>query len=658
MAGWYFSVNGRAEGPVSEAVLLDGLKSGKFTLVDLVFKEGSAGWTTLGEIPEFRGAYEALPAPQMRELGEDTDEITNTDFQIVAPAKPRAAEAPTPPAATTSKTTSTSQLLPVPAWIVLKKKGTGFEQVGPYSEGEIIEKIGAGEIEYSMYAWKPGYKRWVRIGNLPEFDRRKRDRENDPVNQVVPLPNPENFVKSVSREELASSIETLKRPDPRPRTEPPPVETNGVDLLEVRSPSTFKIDNKPLEREQKSNRPKGDERKEPSPMAGPSEDSDSSHVIGGSDATVVYSERTMNAAKAEIAAEIARGDEAPEEETRPREKKIKKAGMPFYQRAAVALVAAGFVVVGVLAAAQWWNAQRMKEDAARNAEVAEATVTPPVRQAAPPAPPPVDSGPSAEDVGEVGEPTADAQPEPSAPAPAQGKQAAINELGLRPIPPSANGVTVLEIVPMKLSTSTPLLVFQTDAAVGETIEVRIKARAGDILEWVTYTNGFLVRRGNGEIASLDLSKFSLPVGTYRVDASAGRIRKQTTIFLGVRDANFEAERREHMKNVSQIQQAEKKALFYSAQKLEKLAGDLGDQARKFKNQPAKWKKYYSGWKKSVKDGAKPALRFAKADRQEMVAYPEMFITFGELNDELTEQAKQVDASFTQKRAVANVPLPV
>ncbi|MEK7355266.1 MAG: hypothetical protein AAB250_02375, partial [Bdellovibrionota bacterium] len=97
---------------------------------------------------------------------------------------------------------------------------------------------------------------------------------------------------------------------------------------------------------------------------------------------------------------------------------------------------------------------------------------------------------------------------------------------------------------------------------------------------------------------------------------------------------------------------------YSAQRLERLTGDLGEKARKLRAQPAKWKKYYSDWKKLAKDGARPAMGFARTDRPEMLAFPDLFNEFSEATAELTEQAKQLDVSITQKRAIATVPLPV
>jgi len=223
---WYYSTNGKAEGPVAFEFLIEQLKAGKFRLIDLVFKEGESAWKTFGEIPEFREAYQA-PPPLVPPVPTQPTEVNFDDISIddftptpiltqTAPAVtavPVNREEPVQRVAVAAPVQPLSQIV-VPestsvkgfekpeegwpsdwrlssSWIVLRKKpdGSGYEQEGPYSAEHIIEMIGTGKIEYSQYCWKPGYTRWFRIGNLPEFDRRKRDRDNDTVNQIIPVPS-------------------------------------------------------------------------------------------------------------------------------------------------------------------------------------------------------------------------------------------------------------------------------------------------------------------------------------------------------------------------------------------------------------------------------------------------------------------------------------
>src|SRR6185503_12244588 len=63
MAKWYYVENGKAVGPVEESFIQDGLKSGRFNLTNLVFREGSAIWKTVGETLEFGMTPSAGPPP-------------------------------------------------------------------------------------------------------------------------------------------------------------------------------------------------------------------------------------------------------------------------------------------------------------------------------------------------------------------------------------------------------------------------------------------------------------------------------------------------------------------------------------------------------------------------------------------------------------------
>ncbi|RYZ75531.1 MAG: DUF4339 domain-containing protein, partial [Proteobacteria bacterium] len=256
MNQWYYSTNGKAQGPVSSEFLIDTLRSGQMTLVDLVFRAGDAGWVTVGEIPEFRAAYKALPlaVPQPpavpTQFTIDADEISESNAQAAhvqimnAPVEQQQPfEIGAFKKMISLSDSSTVQPLTRPqsgwprdwqlstSWIVLKKRadGNGFEQDGPYSAEQIIEMIGQGKVEYAQYCWKPGYTRWFRIGNLPEFDRRKRDRDNDTVNQIVAVPEIREALPALTREDLLAGVERLRQQQ-RKNAEAAPAGTDGRDL--------------------------------------------------------------------------------------------------------------------------------------------------------------------------------------------------------------------------------------------------------------------------------------------------------------------------------------------------------------------------------------------------------------------------------------------
>ena len=178
MPGWYFSVGGRAaEGPVSDEFILEGLTAGRLTLVDLVFREGDAGWSTIGEVENFKAAVvnqSKVSAQRSPEVSKDPDD----------------------------------------SWIVLKKTGDEFTQNGPYTAESILAALGRGDVLYSEHAWKPGFQRWVRIGDLLEFDRRRIDRELDASVQMIPVPSVDEFAqKGENTDEPAANESTANESD-------------------------------------------------------------------------------------------------------------------------------------------------------------------------------------------------------------------------------------------------------------------------------------------------------------------------------------------------------------------------------------------------------------------------------------------------------------
>src|SRR6185437_2210076 len=81
--------------------------------------------------------------------------------------------------------------------------GTQYRQQGPYSASEIYSAIHRGQISFRDYGWKPGFKKWVRLGEIDNFDRRTHDSATLDL-PVVPEP-PE-----LSRDEILASVVQLK----------------------------------------------------------------------------------------------------------------------------------------------------------------------------------------------------------------------------------------------------------------------------------------------------------------------------------------------------------------------------------------------------------------------------------------------------------------
>jgi membrane protease subunit (stomatin/prohibitin family) len=62
-AEWFVGVNGQQQGPFDLSALAAQASAGTLTRETLVWKNGMAGWTAAGQVPELSGAFAAVPPP-------------------------------------------------------------------------------------------------------------------------------------------------------------------------------------------------------------------------------------------------------------------------------------------------------------------------------------------------------------------------------------------------------------------------------------------------------------------------------------------------------------------------------------------------------------------------------------------------------------------
>ncbi len=589
MSRWYYSTNGKAEGPVTPEVLIENLKSGRFTLVDLVFKEGDSAWKTFGEIPAFRDVYQAPPPAVV--------------VAPVPPAPARTAQSPSRPLSEFHEPEGgwPSDWRLSSSWIILRKKsdGSGYDQDGPFTAEHIIEMIASGKIDYSQYCWKPGYTRWFRIGNLPEFDRRKRDRENDPVNQIVPVPEIVDELPALSREELLANVERLRRPVSAQK------ESLGKNLIEDGLEDGLEdapavIVPKPAPAKPKITPPPTAIAQPPKPAPAPSA-SESVIVDASTSPSIEISRPVASQQKTPAVAKA---------KVRP------NAASPKALRFGVAAFIAGVVVFAMI------NFSSLRHRATTALTSASTTHLHP-RQ-------------------------------PTSVPHSQAKPLAPKEPPHAATAPAAKPASVLEIVPMKLETSGPSLAFQTDVPVGEAIKVSITARTGDVLKYASFSKSIDVSRAGGELPTLDLTKHSLPSGTYTVEASAGAVKTTKQIFIGQKDAAFASALERHLKSISYRQQLERSSLFYGSLKLEKATKELLTQSQSLKGQPTKWKAACDVWRTTAREATAQIATLKQAPLWE-TAYPDQLASFASLSEQLVTQVNAIDESVGQKREIASEP---
>jgi hypothetical protein len=136
MANWYYSRENQACGPVNENQIIDLLSAGELQVFDLVFRDGEQRWRVISECPELGLTSTAL----------------STDATVTYGTTER-------------------------EWVVLRASdkrtplGVRYVQVGPYASFEVLQQLHRGELAFADYAWKAGYKRWIRLSQIRDFDQ-------------------------------------------------------------------------------------------------------------------------------------------------------------------------------------------------------------------------------------------------------------------------------------------------------------------------------------------------------------------------------------------------------------------------------------------------------------------------------------------------------
>lgn len=121
--------NGKPAGPVSESELYALIEQGELNPHDLVAQKGDRSWIAIKEHPKLNKVSESKSKPKADSIDKH--------------------------------------------WVILVKKpphrGGGYTQKGPYDQQELIAMVKAGDAAFTDYAWRPGYKKWVKITETEMF---------------------------------------------------------------------------------------------------------------------------------------------------------------------------------------------------------------------------------------------------------------------------------------------------------------------------------------------------------------------------------------------------------------------------------------------------------------------------------------------------------
>ena len=189
MTDWYFYQDqGKTVGPFKADDLREQIKQGRLRVFDLVYKDGENNWRMALEHSALRSEFKA----------------------------------------------STLQTLRERPWVCLQRRSKDdFVTVGPFTQSDMHEKLLAGEISYSDYAWKDGFHEWKRIGALEEFNPRAR------TNSLPAVPP----VAQESAADLLKNVVELRRPTRA--TEPAKPAEAGDEITWVPQQNSMSSDTAP-----------------------------------------------------------------------------------------------------------------------------------------------------------------------------------------------------------------------------------------------------------------------------------------------------------------------------------------------------------------------------------------------------------------------------
>lgn len=588
-AAWYISRAGEASGPLSTDLVVSMLKNGQLQSLDLVYREGESEWR---------------PAAMFRELKGSTAAAHSAPTISQTAAVKSADEAP--------RGTSPSVL----SWIVLRPHSSTYLQEGPFETDVIIEGLQKGRFQYSQYAWHEGMSQWMRIGDLSEFDRRTRARDAKP-HVPPPLPDPITAVlleddSDSDAEEFHISVRGLAKHDLTP---------NPLDSLKAMSslpPSQVSL-------------------------GGAAADSPENRKPSGGDLASVPWERSAASVQSVELIDDENSGVFPErhelsEESQPDASGFAVAAPDVMERTPLPFIPAAPMPVIRDAWEKWGRHAAGASMAlvfglfAWHLATAPETKVVASRVRVTPAP-------------EMK--VADVKP---APAPA----AVVEAKPALPVPPPVPTPAVLDvsIVGLKLDRADGQIVVQGSIPADVPVEVSFKGRLGQVLSRMNVRKTVKLERKGAELPSLSLKSLKLPDGAYTVEVAAGGVVAKNEIFIGVRDAKFLDRLETHLRAVSFESQSQKKLLFYSAQELDVLAREIGQNYGQLRGKPQAWAGYFKKWSQRMETlhRSLEGLEKKKSDEQ---AYPEETASLLQVMGNLTDVAQQYDQAIGQKRDIAS-----
>ncbi len=511
----------------------------------------------------------------------------------------------------------TPSVSPLVTWIVLRPHSGTYLQEGPFSTAAVAEGLKTGRFLYAQYAWRAGLDRWRRIGDLAEFDRRDTVRGGSGV-VPPPLPDPIEAIllEDDSDEDDVEEFQVLMRPGDRtptpdvsvsPRSESVPVLAIGGAAAESPELKAPRAEGRDLAAPPwESDMPIAlvvEEELTPLPTAS------SSRPVAVGVPVHVSPPATESLVSSSAVAPGAANVIPPE-----RPVVLSPHLQDSWERWGRKVAAGGFAVLAMLFLSHtFFSASEDSEQQKRDVGTAAPKTVPPVAQ--------VDVKPAA-----VSAPVV--------------------------TPPLVTNLSILGVKLESPQASQAAFVFEGGIPVGAKIEISIRGRLGQVFGVMNVRESRTIVRREGEVPALPLASLRLPEGAYTVEAKVGDSRTSGEFFVGVRDGRFMSRLEYYLKEISLQTQTQKRELFYSVKELDALARNLGANYGQLRSKPALWDRFYRKWTQDVAR-IERTLAGLRANKPEMLAYPEETAELGALYTSVLEAGRQYDGGIRQSRDVAS-----
>lgn len=228
-----------------------------------------------------------------------------------------------------------------------------------------------------------------------------------------------------------------------------------------------------------------------------------------------------------------------------------------------------------------------------------------------------------------------------------------------PIPIKAvkTAAKVLNITGLKLTTSEPQLVFETDLPGGSIIDMTMTAEPGNILRYPTFLLNRRITTIDGQLPSYDLGVHRLPAGDYQVALKSGALSAKSTVAIGNHDREFRRLLGEFRRQITIQREKEstqiEEALTFANRTLSGFEKDFKKAQSLPPNEARiKWNEMMKNWKKAYERHSQNFKDVSENTRNKYV-YPEFLMEFNGYLKTLQEVTGFYDRTLRSGRKIAS-----